>query len=122
MVGRVLRPAPGKTGALLIDLPGVCRRHGLPTDERKYSLDGKRGIMLQRRGSGMAGRGLGGVKRPEQVAAPLVKVAGLRADQKAKLDYLREQYRRADERGFKPGWAIHRFRERFGHAPWEVRL
>jgi hypothetical protein len=39
-VGRVLRPAPGKTEALLIDLPGACYRYGFPTDDRTYSLDG----------------------------------------------------------------------------------
>ncbi len=122
IIGRVLRNAPGKLSALLIDLPGVCRRHGLPTDDRKYSLEGKRGIMLQRRGSaGMPGHGLGGMKRPEQIAAPLIKVAGFNADQKAKLDYLQEQYRQADRRGYKSGWAVFRFKERFGHAPWEIR-
>ncbi|MFH1185104.1 MAG: DEAD/DEAH box helicase family protein [Chloroflexota bacterium] len=39
-VGRVLRPAPGKTSALLIDLPGASFIHGFPTDDRIYSLDG----------------------------------------------------------------------------------
>lgn len=45
MVGRVLRPAPGKTSALLLDLRGVSHQHGAPEDERLYSLDG-RGIRL----------------------------------------------------------------------------
>ena len=40
-VGRVLRPAPGKREALLIDLPGASFRFGLPTDDRRYSLDGE---------------------------------------------------------------------------------
>jgi hypothetical protein len=40
-VGRVLRPAPGKTSALLIDLPGASFRFGMPTDDRHYSLTGK---------------------------------------------------------------------------------
>lgn len=40
MVGRVLRPSPGKTDAILIDLPGVSVMHGLPTEDRRYSLDG----------------------------------------------------------------------------------
>lgn len=45
MVGRVLRPAPGKTDAVLIDLSGVSHSHGLPTEDRTYSLDGdKRSI------------------------------------------------------------------------------
>jgi DNA repair protein RadD len=44
MVGRVLRPAPGKTAAILIDLAGVSHSHGLPTEDRTYSLDGKQAI------------------------------------------------------------------------------
>lgn len=40
MVGRVLRPAPGKTRAVLIDLRGVRHVHGDPSAERIYSLDG----------------------------------------------------------------------------------
>jgi len=39
-VGRVLRPAPGKTEALLIDLPGASFRFGFPTDDRRYALTG----------------------------------------------------------------------------------
>jgi superfamily II DNA or RNA helicase len=46
MVGRVLRPAPGKTDALVLDLRGVSHEHGLPEDEREYSLEG-RGIRLR---------------------------------------------------------------------------
>jgi superfamily II DNA or RNA helicase len=46
MVGRVLRPSPGKTSALLLDLRGVTHGHvGLPEDERLYSLEG-RGMRL----------------------------------------------------------------------------
>ena len=41
MVGRVLRPAPGKTSALLIDLRGISHRLLMPEDERLYSLEGK---------------------------------------------------------------------------------
>ena len=47
-VGRALRPSPGKSDALILDLTGTSHDHGLPTDERLYSLDG-RGI---RRGDG----------------------------------------------------------------------
>lgn len=41
MVGRVLRPAPGKTHALLLDLAGSVHEHGLPSDDRTFTLDGK---------------------------------------------------------------------------------
>ena len=38
-VGRVLRPAPGKT-ALILDHVGNCERHGLPDEVRVWTLDG----------------------------------------------------------------------------------
>jgi hypothetical protein len=41
IVGRVLRPAPGKTHATLIDLVDATHSHGYPTEDRHYSLDGE---------------------------------------------------------------------------------
>ncbi len=41
MVGRILRPAPGKTQATLLDLRGVSHVHGPPEEDRVYSLSGK---------------------------------------------------------------------------------
>lgn len=40
MVGRVLRPAPDKRIATVIDLRGAVHLHGLPDEERAWSLDG----------------------------------------------------------------------------------
>ena len=42
MVGRALRPAPGKTEAVILDHVGNVHRHGLPTDERQWTLAGRR--------------------------------------------------------------------------------
>lgn len=39
MVGRVLRAAPGKQDALIIDHSGAIWRHGWPTDDRDWALD-----------------------------------------------------------------------------------
>lgn len=39
MVGRVLRPHPGKPGALIHDHAGNLLRHGFPDDDRDYSLE-----------------------------------------------------------------------------------
>lgn len=39
--GRVIRTAPHKTHAVIIDLCGCTNRHGLPTDDRLYSLKGR---------------------------------------------------------------------------------
>jgi superfamily II DNA or RNA helicase len=38
-VGRVLRPAPGKTHAVVLDHVGNVHRHGWPDDPREWSLD-----------------------------------------------------------------------------------
>jgi len=40
-VGRVLRPAPGKRWAIVNDHVGNSLRHGLPTDQREWSLEGR---------------------------------------------------------------------------------
>jgi superfamily II DNA or RNA helicase len=41
--GRVLRPSPGKTHAVILDHAGNCERHGLPDEEREWNLDGIEG-------------------------------------------------------------------------------
>lgn len=41
-VGRALRPFPGKPYALILDHAGNLARHGLPDDDREWSLDGIR--------------------------------------------------------------------------------
>uniref|UniRef100_A0A6H1Z8Z6 Putative type III restriction enzyme n=1 Tax=viral metagenome TaxID=1070528 RepID=A0A6H1Z8Z6_9ZZZZ len=41
MVGRVLRPSPGKERAILIDLQGMSHEHGLPGEDIIYSLTGR---------------------------------------------------------------------------------
>lgn len=40
-VGRALRIYPGKARAVILDHVGNVHRHGLPTEEREWSLDGK---------------------------------------------------------------------------------
>lgn len=39
-VGRALRTFPGKTEAIILDHAGNVKRHGLPDEERLWSLDG----------------------------------------------------------------------------------
>lgn len=39
-VGRVMRPAPGKAGALILDHAGCCQLHGPPHIEREWTLEG----------------------------------------------------------------------------------
>jgi superfamily II DNA or RNA helicase len=47
MTGRALRPHPGKTEAILVDLRGVSYTLGRPDEDRDFSLDGE-GIKLTR--------------------------------------------------------------------------
>lgn len=42
-VGRALRPAPGKTTAIILDHVGNCERFGLPDEDRIWSLEGREG-------------------------------------------------------------------------------
>lgn len=42
-VGRALRPAPGKSHAIILDHVGNVLRHGLPETERQWSLEGRSG-------------------------------------------------------------------------------
>lgn len=39
-VGRSLRPAPGKREATILDAVGNCERHGLPDEDREWSIEG----------------------------------------------------------------------------------
>lgn len=41
IVGRALRPFPGKPQALLLDLVGAVLRFGMPTADREYALSGE---------------------------------------------------------------------------------
>jgi superfamily II DNA or RNA helicase len=53
-VGRVLRPAPGKEAALILDHVGNVTRHGFPDDHRDWTLDD-------------------GIRRTAGIAAPSVR-------------------------------------------------
>jgi superfamily II DNA or RNA helicase len=41
--GRALRPYPGKECAFILDHAGNCQRHGLPCDDREWTLKGSTG-------------------------------------------------------------------------------
>jgi DNA repair protein RadD len=125
-VGRVLRPAPGKTSALVLDLCGVSRTHGVPDDAREYSLDGRAIRVVGKETESNESTG-GVVAAPtivneqlERVKAIAVVAAkwtrGRRGVERAVLESL---LRDARDRGRQPGWAAHRFRERFGRFPWQ---
>lgn len=51
-IGRGLRPAAGKSEVIILDHAGNCRRHGLPDDERTWTLEGVSGIDRGHNGDG----------------------------------------------------------------------
>jgi DNA repair protein RadD len=145
MAGRILRPAPGKTRAIMLDHSGTALQLGFPTESIAYTLcDGK------------PKQSTGSVKKEERKPAkcpqcayvkksggkcPICGFAPQRANttehaegelvpmtkkekaKKAKLDGLDKQvvyselYRLAEERGYKPGWIANQYRQIFGVWP-----
>lgn len=112
-VGRVLRPFPGKERALLIDICNASTKkgHGLPTDDRVYSLEGK-GIQLQAE-----------VEEDEEkeLKPPPTPYETVQAGYKLIRDTLLSRYRdlqsQAEELGYKSGWVWHRFTEATSISP-----
>lgn len=138
MVGRVLRPAPGKERALLVDLCGVVHQHGLPDEAREYSLDGKAIKTKEARLALRQCPQCGGVAKPkptcercafvfpppkrrEVEAVELARVklpprAQLIEEWKGIVQYARSQTTR-EGKPYSPKWAALRFKERFGFWP-----
>ena len=113
IVGRVLRPFPGKERALLIDCCGASEHghHGLPTNDRVYTLDGK---------------GLANVPEPEpeddqeedEPGAAPEPARTVEAKYALIRDTLLGRYvdlcKEAERSGYKQGWVWHRFKEATG--------
>lgn len=147
-VGRALRPYPGKDRAVILDHVGNCRRHGLPDDDRAWTLEGRK-----RRATDTAPpvairqcSACYTVHRPApacpscgfvypvqhrvvaEVAGDLAEVdpAALRATREAEqkrartLDDLR---RLGAARGYRPGWAerVHAARQGAARPRWGAR-
>jgi DNA repair protein RadD len=136
-VGRALRPSPGKSEAVILDHVGNCLRHGLAEDAREWSLDGRparkkgeatinvkqcggcfnvfRGETCQRCGQ----KAKAEAKEIEEKDGELVRMSP------EKLAEIHEKRREewscktladwmnlARKRGYKAGWAFHRFQAR----------
>lgn len=141
IVGRALRPCPGKADALVVDLRGNVHEHGLPADERVWSLDGAKPIAVVADLVLRQCPACGGVFRadewaeatcpdcghimpsrpnPRVIKAQLeeVRARALAAgDIDGRIAYLRERAAEARDRGWKPGWALMQFQRRFGRYP-----
>lgn len=108
-VGRVLRPFSGKARALLIDCCDTKQRHGLPTDDRVFSLDGQ-GI------ANVPPPAPEGVIEDEEPAGPApqpwrTEIARYTIIQDTLLSRYRDLQAQALDNGYKPGWVWHRFTE-----------
>ena len=149
MVGRVIRPAPGKIDALILDHAGAVFRHGFVEDHMVWALseDSKAFSPAQRSRKDRLDRRL--LACPECQAirtagkpcgncgfmpAPCGEYLPIREGDLARVDQHespRRQFqpraaRRAStgccvyialERGYKPGWAAYKYKERFGAWP-----
>ena len=136
--GRILRPYRGQK-ALILDHSGNVDRHGLPHEDREWSLDGA----VTRKSQTDRIRICGGCyayvtaspcplcghatpERPRkvvQVDGVLERVNGaIKREQAAdpKRAYFDTQVELAKKRGFKPGYASAKYKEKFDDAwpPW----
>jgi DNA repair protein RadD len=149
MVGRVLRPAPGKNDAIILDHAGAVFEHGFVDEPVTWTLDSDRRAENPMHASRTQGRArelttcpkcsavrleglpctacgwrpqpkpkafdvadgdLGQVDRQRKVTAQTYGPQE-RASMHAQLVWI------AQERGYKRGWAAHKFKERFGSWP-----
>lgn len=141
MVGRVLRPAPGKMTARIHDHAGCVLTHGRPDRERDYSLSADVRVAAKSQRADLLP-----LRRCDQCFAVYEATASqcpecqsvnrqrrppreVRATRKIALEEIREvplaQKRSVYERlvktceakGYKRGWVAHRYRARFGEWP-----
>lgn len=141
MVGRVLRPAPGKDKARIHDHAGCVLMHGRPDAERDYSLESDVRVTSKKKKDDLLP-----LRRCEECYAVYAATASqcpecshvnkarrppreVKATRQIPIEEIREVplavkrdvFARlrstAAAKGYKPGWAAHRFKARFGHWP-----
>ncbi len=137
--GRVVRPYPGKTNAIIIDLRGSVYLWGLPDEDRAYSLEGRamrigsdapeesiRQCRVCQRvfraskfkdaacpacGAMTKGKPDPAIRR-EQIGRVLATFTA-----EAKRSKFHELVAMGRAKGYKHGWAVTRFKLMFGHWP-----
>lgn len=144
IVGRVLRPASGKTEALLIDLTGRSfDAHGPPDSDRIYSLTGK-GIRRKDDSEefakpceicgqpiepgepcaicGHVEQGSGLIEEPRYTGDELAeRYAGKRSeDEEKRIETLARWYAEAKARGNRPWAALAKYKAVYGTEPSQV--
>jgi superfamily II DNA or RNA helicase len=144
MLGRALRPAPGKADCVVLDHAGAVHRHGFVDEERQWTLAGRTalqptpGRVKDAReakecpechavwtNGGMCPE-CGYVLRPRGRLVPtlpgeLVELGAVAAsdagDAQDRMRFYAELRGYAAAHGFKPGWAAHKYKERHHRFP-----
>jgi superfamily II DNA or RNA helicase len=147
MIGRVLRPALGKTDAIVLDHSGAVFRHGLPEDRvdwflspdlsarspdheaRKPETFGGPKLLdctqcgaLRQGGKACPNCGFLPVRKPELVRVQEGDFALVTNGKPGKTENNAREWQAmltaiGIERGYKPGWAAHKFKEKFRTWP-----
>jgi superfamily II DNA or RNA helicase len=145
MVGRVLRPAPGKQNAIILDHSGAVFRHGLPEDRVDWFLspDAKAESPTHAARNSFGGAKLldcsqcgalreGGkacpccgflpVRKPDLVIVREGELTLVENGKPTKPDLNVNEWHAmlvaiGMEKGYKPGWAAYKFKEKFGNWP-----
>lgn len=140
MVGRGLRVEEGKEECIILDHVGSCYQFGLPDDEREWSLEGrKKRKGATEAGPALAScpapcfaifsatllacpscgkeREPSGREDPEEVDGELVEIdpeehRRQRRREEAMARGMEDLVALARERGYRPGWAAHRYAAR----------
>lgn len=135
--GRVMRPAPGKATAIILDHAGNSLRHGFPWSPITWSLDGKAratgdGETPCKRCDDCGCICPSGCSECPECGAPFVFGIALPSETDERLGKLTPETFYASlvalawDRGWKIGYARHRYRTQFGdwprHAEIERRL
>jgi DNA repair protein RadD len=150
MIGRLLRPAPGKFNAIVLDHSGAVFRHGFCEDPVEWTLDPEKRAAspahAARLAKGYTSRLVecsqcGSVRTggepcdhcgflPQRPPAAIVftdgdlglvdrarRTAHGSRDPHEQMRWHAMLAHIANERGYKPGWIAHKFKEKFGHWP-----
>jgi len=145
MAGRVLRPAPGKADALVIDHSGAVYEHGFVDDPQDWTLSSKERVQDRKKErekkepSRITCDSCGyvyqskpacpncGFAPPKKTETPevedgdLVEVNGQKADRKWKEADKQRWYSMllgySRRKGYKEGWAAYKYREKVGVMP-----
>jgi DNA repair protein RadD len=147
MIGRVLRPAPGKKDAIILDHSGAVFRHGLPEDPVIWTLsedktacnavhDARKGESfggpkiiectqcntLRVGGQACSNCGFLPVRKPQIGVCQEGELALVQGRKPGVADIDKQRWFNelagfAREKGYKPGWVAHKFKEKFGRWP-----